>query len=245
MKPRRPPFYFASIATLAFIAGAALAWHRWGDQWLKRTGEIQGSEISKQQNATEVSPAVRLVSHSETNLSDTETTPPDAFLSETSWENPFQKELWNSSLAMFEESSLCLLPAGQATFLRNYRRVRVDFTIGNVEPGSADSGPGPFELHFVSSDDGSANILVVDGKEARIEQRDGGSTTLVRSTEFPSTESKPHEFHVHSTGTRLLVRLRHRMLLNCPQPGQPSGFLIRFASQDQDVYVRNLRIEGE
>lgn len=255
MKLKRSPLYFSTLATLAFLIGAGLAWHRWGDQWLARTGQLPGEEPSASStNSASRSGAVSRTDSAATRESNElrdqlqRSKIPQAILSQSSWQDPFESELWVETGCEVLADHLELTQDGTATFLRPYRRLRIEFAAtSRAASESEHAWPAQFELHLLNPAADTSTTLIVTESEAAIAQRDESEWSFVRRVPIVASASPGGgTFRVNATGSRILVWRDNEMLLNCPQPSSDGADLfIQFASRDSDLVVSELRIEGE
>jgi hypothetical protein len=255
MKLKRSPLYFSTLATLAFLIGAGLAWQRWGDQWLARTGQLPGEETSASSTDSEsrsstVSRADAASTRESNELRDQlqRSKIPQAVLAQSSWQDPFESELWVRSGCEVLADRLELTQDGTATFLRPYRRLRIEFSATSRAASESERAwPAQFELQLLNLAGGTSTALIVTEAEAAVAQRSESEWSFVRRVPFVASASPGGgTFRVNATGSRILVWRDNEMLLNCPQPSSDGADLfIQFASRDSDLVVSELRIEGE
>lgn len=255
MKRKRSPLYFSTLATLAFLVGAWLAWQRWGDEWLARTGQQPHEESSTGPTATQpgTSGADRpaMVPARETGeLRDRlqRAKIPKSMLSQSSWQDPFEPDLWDAVGCSFTENRFELNQEGTATFLRPYRRLRIEFAAtSSVGSESDPAWPAQFELHLLNPTADTATVLIMTEGEAAVAHRSDSEWSFVRRVPVAaSTSDGAGTFRVNATGSRILVWRDNQILLNCPQPSSDGADLyVQFASRDGDLVVSRLRIEGE
>lgn len=165
----------------------------------------------------------------------------------TSWENPFEDSLWNATGCEFASGRMTLSPSGLATFLRQYRRARIELTVA-THPDVVPARP-EFELHLVHPESDTATALIVTETKASVSYREGDRWSLVRENSIDQSLGSADTdtiFRINATGSRFLISCGSRLLLNCPQPPSHDGsFYIRLAARDRETVVRQLRIEGE
>jgi hypothetical protein len=253
MKLKRSPVYFSTLATLAFLVGAGLAWHRWGDEWRARTGQLPAVEIPSSSNGTTArtegsSQSGAAAESGELRIRLRRAKIPQAVLAQTSWQDPFDPELWDATGCELLEDRLELTQDGTATFLRPYRRLRIEFAAtSSVASESELAWPAQFELHLIDPAADTATVLIMTEGEAAVAQRIESEWSFVRRVPVAaSTSDGAGTFRVNATGSRILVWRDNKMLLNCPQPSSDGADLfVQFASRDSDLVVSQLRIEGE
>ena len=256
MKLKRSPLFFSTLTTLAFLAGVAFAWYRFrnwsGREHSPDEGNLQTEATAPGIPGSKTTGPVSVVSHEtdelrnrirQTDLSSTD-------LSPTSWQDPFRSELWDAAGCQFEPDRIKFSQDSNATFLRPYRRARIELTTSaRIQPDSTSPWPAQFEVHLIDANSDSATVLIVTATEASISHREGDHRSVIRQNSIePITDGKESgtTFRINVTGSRLLISQGSRLLLNCAQPSvSGSSFYIQIAARENELLVRRLRIEGE
>lgn len=256
MKLKRSPLFFSTLTTLAFLVGVGVAWYRFGDwsrpEHLPGEGDLQTEASDAGNSGTENAGSVSVVSHEtdelrnrirQADLSSTD-------LSQTSWQDPFRSDLWDAVGCQFEADRIEFSQDGKATFLRPYRRARIELTASTrSQTESSSQWPAQFEVHLIDAESDSATVLIVTATEASVSHREGDHWAAIRQKSIePSIDGNESgtTFRINVTGSRLLISRGSRLLLNCAQPSASgTNFYIQIAARENELLVRKLRIEGE
>ncbi len=250
MKLKRSPLFFSTLTTLAFLAGVAIAWYRIGDPWSRP--ENAPEETNDSSSDTGSTGPVSVVTHETSELRNRieHADFSAAQLAQTSWQDPFQSELWDADGCRFEPDRMEFSQDGKATFLRPYRRARIELTASaGIQPDSTSQWPAQFEVHLIDTDSDSGTVLIVTATEASVSHREGKRWSFIRQNSIdPTLDASESEttFRINVTGSRLLVSRGSRLLLNCDQPSsRGADFYVQIAARENELLVRQLRIEGE
>lgn len=256
MKLKRSPLYFSTLTTLAFLAGVAVAWYRFGNWSAPENSPGEGESPSESTDTgltgSGKAGTVSVVSHEtdelrnrirQADLSSTD-------LSQTSWQDPFRSELWDAVDCQFEPDRIEFAQDGKATFLRPYRRARIELTASTrSQTESSSQWPAQFEVHLIDANSDSATVLIVTATEASVSHREGTRWSFIRQNSIEPTidgNESGTTFRINVTGSRLLISRGSRLLLNCAQPSASgANFYIQIAARENELRVRKLRIEGE
>ena len=221
-----------------------MAWQRWSG--LRGPAEVRhGITLSgNRESAPDVSDQPS--GHGKTAPRNTRSRPVPV---QSSWQNPFDAELWDHTGCTFQEDRLQLKPAGVATFLRPYRRLRVEFTVASgLPPDSEAHSAVRFELHLINPDEETGTVVTVTGNEVSLAHQSGLTRRQVRAAPWVSAPGS-HEtdtYRITATGSRILIWRENQMLLNCPQaPSDAAGLSVRFIAGGHDLMLSDMRFEGE
>ena len=261
MKLNRPPLFFATLTTMAFLAGAGIAWQQWSSHRRTGTRPIQsGSTVEspgeKPVNDFRASSSTVSRQTAEEPVPGPRTGDFRPVLSQSSWQDPFDSDLWDSTDCTFSDDHLQLNPAGIATFLRPYRRLRIEFTASNGRAPDSETRPAAeFELQLMNRSKNIGTILTVTETEISIAHQSGRRRSLVRTAQLSPDQTQLRSgqtlhsdarFQITATGARILIWRENQMLLNCPQSPSHAGSLsVSFASRNGYLILRNMRFEGE
>ena len=233
-----------------------MAWYRFGDwsppEHLPGEGDLQTEASVAGTSGSENAGSVSVVSHETDDLRNrirqADLSPTD--LSQTSWQDPFRSELWDAAGCQFEPDRIEFSQDGKATFLRPYRRARIELTASaELQSESTSQWPAQFEVHLIDADSDSATVLIVTATEASVSHREGDRWAAIRQKSIEPATNRNESgttFRINVTGSRLLISRGSRLLLNCAQPSTGSeNFYIQIAARENPLLLRKLRIEGE
>lgn len=256
MNLKRSPLFFSTLTTLAFLVGVAAAWYRFGNWSGPEDSPVEGNRQSEASapdtSGSKTTGPISVVSHETDELRNRirHADLSSADLSQSSWQDPFRSDLWDAVGCQFEPDWIEFSENGRATFLRPYRRARIELTASaELQSESTSPWPAQFEVHLIDADSDSATVLIVTATEASISHREGDRWSVIRQNSIePTTDVNElgTTFRINVTGSRLLISRGSRLLLNCAQPSTTgSNFYIQIAARENELLLRQLRIEGE
>ena len=163
-------------------------------------------------------------------------------LSPTSWENPFQQDLWQSAGWLFESESMqsARKSDSSASFRRPYRKVMIDTFVWFADNGQ-------LEFQLFAPDNDTLTIVSFSKNKVIVEVEEAGRRRRIESKEISLTIEAPNHLRLRATGNRLNVFCNDQRVLSCNQPAQQSGreFHPGIVARNGQFRLFDLRIEGE
>jgi hypothetical protein len=258
--------FLAFITTLAFVAGASLAWQQWGGQRASNvtektnqpiTSATQPKESPNQSGRSTRKLADPFADETSSGLKIARLTPeelvavevPDDLLQQTSWQNPFNAKLWNLAGAHLDHDAIVFEGVGRAIFLRSYRQLMVKFEIHKTD------NKRPWDLDIELFDPSQENGIVVnfgDG-ECRLESHQSKVKPTVLRTQPISNEKSTGHIRINATPNRIMVGWNGRVVINAARPSGlvNSQLYLQVTNRrpsnatDETLVISDMRIEGE
>jgi hypothetical protein len=265
--------FFAFITTLAFVAGASVAWQQWGGENARPANSTEGSKPEQQANSSnglpknKTTPAKPKAKHADpfaepvakiARLTADEIGAlevPSRLLEQTSWQNPFQPNLWKIDGARIDENSLAFQGTGRALFLRSYSQLMVEFQI-NTSTSEAKSNLNlSIELFKPTQDEGVV-VHFRDG-ECQLESHLENSEPSMLKRQTIGELGEASHVRVNIMPNRIMVGWNGRVVINSPRPtplvnSQLYLHLINQQILDEPTnsnsvvtIISDMRIEGE
>ncbi len=174
-----------------------------------------------------------------------------ADLQRTSWQNPFEADLWDAADWSVSEDGLRSPDIGHsiASFRQPYERATFFFlaqTTGPAEPSGTAIDPQDvlFEVRCLDTKSGAVLRTAVRRDRVTLTEEIGGETRLQR--EAPLSEPAAAGYlRVSITGQRILIAWNDQFLINAPQSPREGSHMLQLVTQNRSVLFRDMRIDGE
>ncbi|MDA0835467.1 MAG: hypothetical protein O2955_15235 [Planctomycetota bacterium] len=173
--------------------------------------------------------------------------PIDRELSATSWRDPFELKWWRAPGWIAVPNGM--QGTGTARFRKPFVRVSLSLVVEAVDEEQV---PQP-SLRLENVDDDDLAVVVYWGlRDITIwRERTGSSPRKIREIAIPESivdgDRQRRNLQLIATGNRLIVAENGRKLVFCDQPSEISSqtFRIAFNAGEQEVRLRELRLDGE
>lgn len=240
--------FLAFMTTLAFVAGAGIAWQQWGGE--RRSSQVVGQTKLSQDakagsNPTRLHQEVanrtsksRRAKHDPFADSDSVDSGksadrvslqellavklPDSLMQQTSWQDPFRHKLWNTERARLDEEALVFEDVGRAIFLRSYSRMMAEFHISSSRETTGADDREPLKLKFdvelFKASQDEGIAIRFSDGECRVELHDGKNTPRVLRSHAINDDSHSGHVRVNATPNRIMVGWNGRLLINVARP---------------------------
>lgn len=167
-------------------------------------------------------------------------------LTASSWENPFDEALWQSSGWQFSSQGMQTVGTGasSATFGRPYQKLMLECDILTGEPGA-----GSWELRLATPN--SSALMSFNLHDDRIsvttEEHDLRKAVLEKALAKRLSRDVPRQFRIVATGNRIVVSWDGRRLLTTEQLASQSGRDVTWSIHTNGAafQIPRLRVEGD
>lgn len=166
-------------------------------------------------------------------------------LSQTSWENPFTDDHWESKGWTFDDVSMQsnVDDFASASFRRKYRKLTIDCRV------EALGDPGTFQIVLFAPETDALLKAEFTPKLVRVisDIRNRRKVIKRRDMKVPFTAAEPVHLRLTATGNRVLIFSNNRVVFSLNQPAEQSGKHCRLSLRCTGgrFRVSRLHLEGE
>lgn len=164
---------------------------------------------------------------------------------DSSYENPFTEDLWESTGWKFAPRGMETVgsASSSATFARSYQKIMLECDILGVGNGEAH-----WELRLATQNGASMSIIIhPDRISVHSKENDVSKLVVEKPVTSQLLRGVPRQFRIVATGNRIVVSWDRRRLLTTEQIAAQSGhdIILSIHTEGAAFHIPRMRIEGD